>query len=117
MEKEIAQEVKVNSKLRFLRESDLFNRANYINELSGDEVVEILKVRLNMVNIHVNYKNDLTKKRLCPHCRQQKDTTEHLVMCLSFEYKREWTEEDVKQTDANCWTELIKTVWRNIELR
>ena len=85
--------------------------------MAGDDVVEILKVRLNMINIHGNYKNDLTKKRLCPHCTKQKDTTEHLVGCTSVEFSKRWMEDNLKDTDLGCWTEMIKTIRTNIELR
>ena len=96
---------------------DQYERAEYVNEMVGDDVVEIMKIRLNMMDIHGNYKTDLTKKRLCPHCTQHKDTTEHLITCSAIESKDRWEETDLGLTDAENWKGLLDTVRRNIETR
>ena len=117
MQNEIAVEVNANSKLRFLSKRDQYERAEYVNEMAGDEVLEILKIRLNMMDIHGNYKTDLTKKRLCPHCTRHKDTTEHLITCSAVESKENWEEKDLGRTDAESWKGLLDTVRRNIGTR
>lgn len=80
MEEEIVEAAKGSTKLRFLKPGK-FERASYFHRFTSDDAQMILKIRLNMVNIYGNYKSDIRKKRTCPHCKQNSDTTEHLVEC------------------------------------
>ena len=78
---------------------------------------EALKVRLNMVNIYGNYKKDLSKKRFCPHCSNERDTTEHLIRCSAFEYEERWEGKDLIRTDVDSLRGMLNIVKRNMEAR
>ena len=117
MADEVKEEAAKSSKMRFIVPGDDFQQSEYIGELPGDDVLEVLKVRLNMVNIYGNYKNDLTKKRWCPHCFEERDTTEHLISCSALEGMRIWKEKDLCSTDAGNWRSMLETIRRNMESR
>ena len=37
-----------------------------------------------MIDIHGNYRGNVTLRRLCAHCEEEEDTTEHLPSCKVF---------------------------------
>ena len=116
MEAEITAEVAISTKLRFVTEPISLERADYLNEMDGDDAVEVLKTRLNMIDIHDNYKNDIKKQRRCPHCKENKDTTEHFVTCPLIGGKEE-NEKILFSKDAECWWNIMNTVRTNKEKR
>ena len=71
-------------KSRFQSVPTKLERKKYIQNLSGTEVLKTLKTRLNMQPIYGNFKCDITKERLCQHCNEKDDTTEHLISCKIF---------------------------------
>ena len=117
MEEEISKEAGRSSKLRFITQPITLERADYINELTGDEAVDVLKMRLNMINIHGNFKGDITKKRRCPHCEEEKDTTEHFITCSKMEGGREKGEEVLYSKEACKWREVMNVIRMNLERR
>ena len=117
MVEEVKEEAVKSSKMRFIVPGDDFQQAEYVGELPGDDVLEVLKVRLNTINIYGNYKNDLTKKRCCPHCYEERDTTEHLISCSALEGKQMWKERDLCLTDADSWRSTLDIIRRNMETR
>ena len=52
---EVKKEAEKSSKMRFIVPGEVFQQLEYVylGELSGDDMVEALKVRLNMVNIYM----------------------------------------------------------------
>ena len=72
-------------KLRFVESSEVFGRKRYIVDMEGQEALKTLKIRLNMMEIYGNFKGNVTLKRLCLHCGEDDDTTEHLISCKVFE--------------------------------
>ena len=92
------------SKLRFVKMQKVFQRSPYIQKMSAAEASQVFKIRLNMIPIYGNYKSNLTIPRLCSLCREEDDTTEHLVSCQKLNVKG-FASEDLKD-DEN--TEL----WR-----
>ena len=72
-------------KLRFVNSSEVYGRKRYIVDMDGQEALKTLKIRLNMMEIYGNFKGNVTLKRLCPHCEEEDDTTEHLISCEVFE--------------------------------
>ena len=76
-------------KMRFLDTSS-FTKKKYIDETDGDTCIKILKLRLNMVKVANNYKNNNIED-VCPHCRGHGDATEHLFSCPQLTIKvRRW---------------------------
>ena len=116
METEIANEATRSSKLRFITGPISLERADYINEMDGDDAVEVMKTKLNMLNIHDNYRNDIKKQRKCPHCKENKDTTEHFVSCPVVGGKDE-NEKILFGSDAESWRKIMNIVRTNKERR
>ena len=73
------------TKSRFQNVPTKLETKKYINNLSGTESLKTLKTRLNMQPVYGNFKCDITKQRVCQHCNEEDDTTEHLVSCKIFE--------------------------------
>ena len=80
----IIKESENMTKLRFVDCCEELTRKEYIRKMKGSEAIKALKTRLNMIPIYGNYKGDVTLPRLCSHCNQEEDTTEHLVSCEVF---------------------------------
>ena len=71
--------------MRFIKNEDSdFRRKTYIQKMKSSDAMKALKVRLNMIPIFGNFKGDMTKRRLCPHCEKADDTTEHLITCRIY---------------------------------
>ena len=69
-----------------------------------------------MVNIYGNYKGDLTKRRKCPHCQTEEDTTEHLVECRALTGE-EIGKETLMSTNTAGWRDILKIVDMNLSGR
>ena len=76
----IAKEVREKSaemtKLWYIKDNK-FEMKNYIKTLSGKEITSIMRIRLNMINIGVNY----GKIDICRICQENIETLEHLFSC------------------------------------
>ena len=52
----------------------------YIKNGNTDDIKDILKIRLHIRDVRKNYpKNDTDT--ICPICRKEEDTTEHVIDC------------------------------------
>ena len=76
-------------KLRFTlgKEEDEFCTKPYILKMGGTEAIQVLKIRLNVLPIDGNFKGDVYLKRVCTHCKENNDTTEHIVEGRVFSKK------------------------------
>ena len=73
------------SKLKKLRFTDAFGRKEYVEKCQMGNVKEIMKLRLNMVELKANFKGKYGDVK-CPACGEDDETTEHVIKCK--EYKR-----------------------------
>ena len=80
MENDIRKAATNMTKLRFTTNYE-FKRKEYVNKMGGFECIHTLKTRLNMLPVFANFKGDMTKEKICLHCRKEEDNTEHLVEC------------------------------------
>ena len=112
MEEEITNEVKSKTKLRFITQPVVFGRAAYITDLPGEEAIKVLKIRLNMVDVYGNYKGDLSKRRKCPHCNEESDTTEHLIRC-QIGGEKGVEETTLYSTEISGWKDILRVVDMN----
>ena len=72
---------------------------------------------MNMQYIYGNYKGDYELPRLCPHCRQVDDTTEHLLTCTYFG-QTSLTEDDLKNDDnVELWRQVNERIATNLKWR
>ena len=86
MEKVVMEEVdEQRSKLKKLRFTDAFGRKEYVEKCQMGNVKEIMKLRLNMVELKANFKGKYGDVK-CPACGEDDETTEHVIKCK--EYKR-----------------------------
>ena len=79
---EINEQGKKMTKLRFTNE---FGKKNYLEEERMEKVKEIMKLRLNMIDLKANFKGKYTDTT-CPACEEDVETTEHVIQCN--EYRR-----------------------------
>ena len=94
-----------------------FKTKDYITYGSGFDVLQTLKIRLNMHKIYGNYKANYELPRLCPHCQTVDDTTEHLIMCSALgpsTFVREDLEND---NNIELWKQINERVAANIKWR
>ena len=80
MEKDIRKAAENMTKMRFISNYE-FKRKDYVNKMGGYECMLTLKTRLNMLPVFANYKGDVTKEKICVHCKLEEDNTEHLLEC------------------------------------
>ena len=87
--KEIKQRKK---QLRFLNN---FNQEKYLNELTFNECIEMIRIRLNMIETKCNYKSLYKNDLKCELCSIENDTTEHLLECSAIEGSVKVKTEDI----------------------
>ena len=107
---------KGSTKLRFLNKVVEFKQATYFERFESENVNLMLKIRLNMVNIHANFKGDIKKKRLCVHCNTSKDTTEHLIECPNVHGSRK-SSDIPSDTESRDWPWILQVVRTNLDSR
>lgn len=103
-------------KLRFIQPGQ-FERQEYVKKLSGFACLETMKTRLNMLPVYGNFKADLTLERLCPYCKAEDDTTEHIIECTELG-RTSLTVDDLQNTNnQQTWTMINERVKFNLEHR
>ena len=113
MIKKVAGKMK---KLRFI-DAETFERKRYIQELDGFECIQAVKTKLNMLRVYGNYKSDTKMERLCPYCRKEEDTTEHIIECKELG-ESILTAQDLKNTDnSSMWRIINERTRFNIDNR
>ena len=116
MEEEIRTMVEKSRKLRFLK-NVTFRQAPYFQCVGGEDANLILKLRLNMVDVYGNFKGDITKRRLCLHCKECMDSTEHMVQCSKVSGTKEQYVDILSEQDSEEWIPLLKVVKENLNGR
>ena len=106
------------SKMRFTKEgADEFGRKRYIIDMTGTEALKSLKIRLNMIPIYGNFRGDIYLRRQCIHCRENDDTTEHLILCRIFENDFINVSHLKNDSNAELWKQINELVDTNLNLR
>ena len=77
----LKREAKEKTKLRFCNNTQ---KKKYIEELGYLEAKIIMKLRLNMLELKHNYKNQNRRDEKCNLCQYEDDTTEHLFVCKAI---------------------------------
>ena len=101
MEKRLRQEMENKTKSRFVQ-NDKWEKKKYIDELDGWIAIDVLKIRLNMWPLKMNYKKS-NEESLCPKCNLHDDTTEHIVTCYS-----NLSAEVLHTTSSDHWNEVVQ---------
>ena len=105
-----------STKMRFVS-CNSFQMKTYVKFGAGNNVLSIMKTRLNMWEIYGNYKGDYKLPRLCPHCVAEDDTTEHLVVCPALGLT-DFTAGDVEEEDnLELWRQILERIRTNMKWR
>ena len=103
IQRELNQQTEINTKLRFLK-GKKFEKEKYINETDEKTCQVIMSIRLNMINVKKNYKNQYTDA-ICVGCFEEDETTEHLFECKKYQ---ELTGQKLENMDEKSIQWLIK---------
>ena len=99
IQERLKKETQGRTKSRFL-ENDKWGQKNYIKILPGEIAIEVAKIRLNMSNLKVNYhEGDL----MCVRCGTERDTSEHVVSCISG-----LDPQELRNQDSEQWPEIVE---------
>ena len=81
----------------------------YIKNGNADDLKDILKIRLHMWDVKKNYpKNDTDT--ICPICRKEEDTTEHVLDCEVVLEKGKHT---IRSSNRNHWKQILQIFREN----
>ena len=112
----IAATIPQMTKLRFVDKSLEFERKTYVTQLKGDEVIQALRTKLNMVTIYGNYHGDITMRRLCPYCEKEDDTTEHLLDCPELQSTIS-SKDILNNSNIETWKQVLEVIKFNMDHR
>ena len=76
----------------------------YIKNGNTDDIKDILKIRLHMWEVRKKYQKNDTDT-ICPICRKEEDTTEHVLDCEVELKKRKHT---IGSSNINHWKQILK---------
>ena len=79
---ELHEQAEQKTKLRFLK-GKTFQCEEYLKVATAAQCRKIMQIRLNMIEVKSNYKNQ-HQNTTCVGCHQQAETTEHLFQCWKY---------------------------------
>ena len=109
LKEEIQKLAKEKTKLRFLKN---FDQENYIEELQFEDSIEMLKIRLNMIETKSNYKGTFKTEFICELCKETEDTTEHLLDCKITTVGITTNKEDIMLPNYKVIDDIRKVIKR-----
>ena len=113
LDEELKELKQTKTKLRFLNN---FNQETYLNELTFKESIEMIKIRLNMIETKCNYKSLYKNNLKCELCRIENDTTEHLLECRALQGNVKIKAEDIMKPNKEIVRQIDKIIKRREEL-
>ena len=111
IERDIKELSEVKSKLRFLK-GKKFKKEEYLELRNTVQCSKIMQLRLNMVEVKMNYKNKCKEDMKWIGCKKEQESTEHMLRCSKYrELARHklYLDEDARQIrEMGClMTEII----------
>ena len=102
----LKREAKEKTKLRFCNNTQ---KKKYIEGLGYLEAKMIMKLRLNMLELKHNYKNQNRRDEKCNLCQYEDDTTEHLFVCKAIKKtaKNIPGTDIIMKDDKESYTQLV----------
>jgi len=70
------------TKMRFI-EDDEYEQKEYVKKSNVTTSKQIMKTRLNMINLKSNFKGSSIDQR-CTACKKENETTEHVLRCEKY---------------------------------
>ena len=116
MKEDIKKAAENMKKLRFLRDYEC-RRKEYVNKLGGDACIQTIKTRLNMLPVFANFKGDITKDKICEHCKTEEDNTEHLVTCKQLGKTILKADDINNDTNPELWKLINERTMYNLNTR
>ena len=117
IKRELVEAMKVlimeKTKLRWLNE---FTQQEYIEQLDFCDSIDMIKIRLNMIETKCNYKGLFKQNVMCDICKITEDTTEHLLQCKETKNEVTTTIEDIKQANNEVVKQIREVLNRREEL-
>ena len=110
LNKQLQDQKVTKTKLRFLNN---FSQEKYLEEAEFKDSITMLKIRLNMIETKCNYKNNYICNTKCELCKEQDDTTEHLIQCEIIAPHNKITVNDIKIANK----EIVSIIRKNIQKR
>ena len=98
LEEEMDIRIKQKTKLRFIKN---FERKTYLEAFDFSDSIEMIKIRLNMIETKSNYKGMFKQNIKCDVCKVENDTTEHLLECKETLQQIKVSVEDITQANIN----------------
>ena len=112
----IRQRKEHSSKMRFVSCEEL-KRKKYIINSEGNQTIETMKTRMNMLPVYGNYKNEVKLSVMCPYCSCQEDTTEHLLQCEAWGSSNFQDEDLCNEENVSMWTQINERIHLNFKWR
>ena len=115
----VRKETETMKKMRFTfdEKDEEFCTKPYILKMGGTEAIQVLKTRLNLLPIYGNFKGDVYLRRICTHCKENDDTTEHLVECRVFSSKNINSSHLQNSYNIQLWKQVNEIISSNLRLR
>ena len=116
---EVMEEKKKMKKLRFVCKR-YTQPEDYVTTMKIQEVAQIMKVKLNMLEAKANFPNKYID-RICIMCHKEEETTEHLFQCERYrklaKHKVRWNDDETQWKDVNWLKDLVRASKRIEEIR
>ena len=79
IKKRLQEEMRDKTKCRTIKD-DIWDRKKKIEQCKGDIVKDIIKIKLHMQDLKMNYRKE-EEQPLRPLCKTEDDTTDHVLQC------------------------------------
>ena len=107
LQTELSELKKEKTKLRFIEK---FEQKKYLEELTFEDTIEMMKLRLNMIEVKCNYKGMYKNNLRCDVCKSSDDTTEHILQCKQTGVSITEIIEEIKQPSNSVIREVNKVM-------
>ena len=78
--------------------------------LTFEDTIEMMKLRLNMIEVKCNYKGMYKNNLRCDVCKSSDDTTEHILQCKRTGISITEIIEEIKQPSKSVIREVNKVM-------
>ena len=110
---EIRELAKEKTKMRFCKNT---KKKAYIESLGYTEARLVMKVRLNMIEVRNNYKNQY-EDRTCTLCKTETDTTEHIFECKNIGMTQDEIDEVIYSDEGEVGPRSAEYLKKVMELK
>jgi hypothetical protein len=102
VKEEAEEKIRVMKKLRFCQRH---GRKEYIDEMEGDDVIETMRIKLNMT---MYISGNIGQRQTCRLCETADETTEHVFECTGIQNEDQLTTDCLLRTDKHSLLMMLK---------